>query len=275
MLTLNCKGRLIKWEQPIVMGIINATPDSFHGNSRVNSIADAINMATDMLEQGASILDIGGQSTRPGSEIIGPEKEAERIVPVIQAIIQKFPDAILSIDTYNAEVARIAVEAGASIVNDVSSGFTDLNMLDTVALLKTPYICMHHSGDAKNLHHPMSVTHTMLSVVNFFIERIDACRIAGIKDVIIDPGFGFGKTIEANFALIKDLSILKQFNCPILLGVSRKSSIYKTLGGTAETALNGTTVLNTIGLLHGADILRVHDVKEAKETIQLITKMYG
>ena len=274
MLMLNCKGRLIKWDQPIVMGIINATPDSFHSDSRAGTIENALSMASTMLAQGASILDVGGQSTRPGSEIIGPEKEAERVIPVIEAIIAQFPDALISIDTYYADVARIAVNAGASIVNDVSSGLTDANMLDTVALLKTPYICMHHSGSSTDLHHPLANTDTTKAVFDFFIERLDACKIAGIKDVIIDPGFGFGKTVEANFALVRDLSILKQLHHPILLGVSRKSSIYKTLGGTAETALNGTTVLHTIGLMNGANILRVHDVKEAKEAIQLVARMY-
>ena len=272
---LNCKGRLIKWDQPVVMGIINATPDSFHSNSRAKTIENAVTMAETMLAQGASILDIGGQSTRPGSEIIGPEKETERVLPVIEAIIQKFPEVILSIDTYYADVARVAVNAGASIVNDVGSGLTDADMLDTVALLKTPYICMHHSGSSADLHHPMASNATIQAVFDFFIERLDACKIAGIKDIIIDPGFGFGKTVEANFALVRDLAILKQLHHPILLGVSRKSSIYKTLGGSAETALNGTTVLNTIGLMNGANILRVHDVKEAKEAIQLVTKIYS
>jgi dihydropteroate synthase len=275
MLMLNCKGRLIKWNQPIVMGIINATPDSFHSNSRANTIENAVTMAGTMLAQGASMLDIGGQSTRPGSEIIGPEKETERVLPVIEAIIQNFPDAILSIDTYYADVARFAVNAGASIVNDVSSGLTDSNMLDTVALLKTPYICMHHAGSSTDLHLPMSSNATIQAVFDFFIERLYACKNAGIKDVIIDPGFGFGKTMEANFALVRELAILKQLNHPILLGVSRKSSIYKTLGGTADTALNGTTVLNTIGLINGANILRVHDVKEAIEAIQLVTLIYS
>lgn len=274
MLTLNCTGRLIKWEQPIVMGIINTTPDSFHSDSRANSISDAVHMAEKMLQDGASILDIGGQSTRPGSEMVGSEKEAERVIPVIQAILQKFPKAILSIDTYHATIARLAVEAGASIVNDVSSGLTDPNMLDTVALLKTPYICMNHGGSSTDLHHPISNLTPIQAVYDFFIERLYACKNAGINDVIIDPGFGFGKTVEANFSVVKDLAILKQLNHPILLGVSRKSSIYKTIGGSAETALNGTSVVNTVGLLNGADILRVHDVKEAMEAIQLVKMMY-
>jgi dihydropteroate synthase len=253
------------------MGIINTTPDSFHSNSRVTTIDAAIQKATEMLKLGASILDIGGQSTRPNSEKIAPELEADRVVPVIKAILQQFPNAIVSIDTYYADVARMAVEAGASIVNDVSAGYTDEQMLATVALLKTPYICMHHGGDGQNLHQPIVASDTIQAVFDFFIERIAACKDAGIKDLIIDPGFGFGKTMESNFQLIKGLSILKQLGKPILLGVSRKSSIYKALGITAEEALNGTTVVNTVGLMQGADILRVHDVKEAMEAITLVS----
>lgn len=273
MLTLNCKGRLINWEQPIVMGIINATPDSFHSNSRVATIDAAIQKASEMFQLGAAILDIGGQSTRPNGEKIGPEMEVERVVPVIKAILQKFPHAIVSIDTYYADVARMAVEAGACIVNDVSAGYSDEQMLATVAVLKTAYICMHHGGDGNNLHQKIVGRDTNLAVFDFFIERLATCKEAGIKDLIIDPGFGFGKTMEANFQLIKGLSILKQLGKPILLGVSRKSSIYKALGITAEEALNGTTVVNTAGLLYGADILRVHDVKEAMEAIALVNLM--
>ena len=269
MLTLNCNGRLINWEQPVVMGIINCTPDSFHNKSRVDNMEDALQTAAEMLALGASILDIGGQSTRPGSEKIGPELEAERVVPIIQAIAREFPSVIISIDTYYANVARISVEAGASIINDVSSGLFDPKMLETVAVLKSPYICMHHGGDSKNLHSPIDERQTMSSIIDFFIERIEACKIAGIKDIIIDPGFGFGKTQEANFQIIKEFSSLKILDKPILLGVSRKSSIYKSLGGTSETALNGTTVLNTVGLMYGAAIIRVHDVKEAMEAILL------
>ncbi|MEI6086052.1 MAG: dihydropteroate synthase [Bacteroidota bacterium] len=270
MFTLNCNGRLIKWEQPVVMGIINCTPDSFHSDSRVDNIDEALQKAGEMIALGAGILDIGGQSTRPGSVKIGSALEIERVIPIIDAIVNQFPETIISIDTYFSTVARIAVERGASIVNDVSAGLFDANMLDTVALLKVPYICMHHSGDAQQLHLPMTDNRTMEVVIDFFIERLTACKSAGIKDVIIDPGFGFGKTLETNFKLIRDLSSLKILGNPILLGVSRKSSIYKTLGGTAETALNGTTVLNTVGLMNGADILRVHDVKEAMEAIHLI-----
>jgi dihydropteroate synthase len=199
MFTLNCNGRLIKWEQPVVMGIINATPDSFHSGSRVENIAEAIQIAGEMLENGASILDIGGQSTRPGSDKIGPESEIDRVVPVIEAVVKHFPEAIISIDTYSAAVARIAVKAGADIVNDVSAGLRDENMLDTVALLKTPYICMHHGGDANDLHHPMAEHQMMQSIIDFFIERIDACKSAGIKDVIIDPGFGFFPIEKSRF----------------------------------------------------------------------------
>jgi len=273
MLTINCKGRLINWEQPIVMGIINATPDSFHTDSRVTTIEAAIQKAAEMIRLGASVLDIGGQSTRPNSEKLSPAEEANRVLPIIQALIQKFPDTLISIDTYYASVARLAVDAGASIVNDVSAGLADEEMLATVALLKTPYICMHHGGDGQNLHQTLHATDTNQAVFDFFIERIAACNEVGIKDIIIDPGFGFGKTIEANFQLIKGIAILKQLGKPILLGVSRKSSIYKSLGITADEALNGTTVVNTAGLLQGADILRVHDVTEAMEAIKLVNLM--
>jgi dihydropteroate synthase len=270
MFTLNCNGRLIKWEQPVVMGIINCTPDSFHSDSRVDNIDEALQKAGEMIALGAGILDIGGQSTRPGSVKIGSALEIERVIPIIDAIVNQFPETIISIDTYFSTVARIAFESGANIINDVSAGLFDANMLDTVALLKAPYICMHNNGDAQQLHLPMSDKRTIEAVIDFFIERLNACKTAGIKDVIIDPGFGFGKTVEANFQLIRDLSSLKILGKPILLGVSRKSTIYKSLGGTAETALNGTTVLNTVGLMNGADILRVHDVKEAMEAIHLI-----
>lgn len=270
MFTLNCNGRLINWEEPVIMGILNITPDSFHSNSRVTTVEEALQKAGEMLESGASVLDIGGQSTRPGTEQIGAALEMNRVIPIIDAIAKQFKDAIISIDTFYAEVARAAVGSGASIVNDVSAGLRDSEMLATVAQLKTPYICMHHGGDGHHLHHPTEGTHIMHEMIDFFLERIEACKMARIKDLIVDPGFGFGKTIDQNFQIIKELSALKILGKPILLGVSRKSSIYKSIGGTAETALNGTTVLHTVGLMNGAHILRVHDIKEAREAIQLV-----
>ncbi|MCX6299415.1 MAG: dihydropteroate synthase [Bacteroidetes bacterium] len=273
MFTLNCKGRLIKIEEPLVMGILNTTPDSFHAASRTKSVDDAIEKAKQMLDAGATILDIGAQSTRPGSENVGADTELERIIPVIEAISKAFPEAIISVDTFIAKVAKAAVMAGASIVNDISGGLFDENMLTTVAELKTPFICMHVRGNANTMHQITPSSNCTLEVLDYFIERIAACNKAGIVDIIVDPGFGFGKSMDENFQLLKNLQVFTQLKKPILLGVSRKSMIYKTLNGTAENALNGSTVLHTIGLLNGASILRVHDVKEAREAIILTQQL--
>ena len=273
MFTLNCKGRLIKIEEPVVMGILNTTPDSFHAASRTKSIDDAVEKAKQMLDAGATILDIGAQSTRPGSENVGAETELERIIPVIEAISKSIPQAIISVDTFIASVAKAAVMAGASIVNDISGGLFDENMLTTVAEIKTPFVCMYVRGNANNMHQIMPTSNCTLEVLDFFIERIAACNKAGIHDIILDPGFGFGKTMDENFQLLKNLQIFTQLKKPILLGISRKSMIYKTLNVTAENALNGSTVLHTLGLLNGASILRVHDVKEAREAIILTQQL--
>jgi len=273
MFTLNCKGRLIKIEEPVVMGILNTTPDSFHAASKTKSIDDAVEKAKQMLDAGATILDIGAQSTRPGSENVGAETELERIIPVIEAISKSIPQAIISVDTFIASVAKAAVMAGASIVNDISGGLFDENMLTTVAELKTPFVCMYVRGNANNMHQIMPTSNCTLEVLDFFIERIAACNKAGIHDIILDPGFGFGKTMDENFQLLKNLQVFTQLKKPILLGISRKSMIYKTLNVTAENALNGSTVLHTLGLLNGASILRVHDVKEAREAIILTQQL--
>lgn len=273
MFTLNCKGKLFTITQPIVMGIINTTPDSFYSNSQQHTTDAAVNKAKQMLAEGAAILDIGGQTTKPGSEEVGIAEEIKRVVPVIEKIIQQFPDTIISIDTYHAAVAEAAVQAGASIVNDVSGGLMDNAMLSTVAKLKVPYICMHMQGTPQTMQQNPVYKNVTKEVIEFFIERIETCRLADIHDVIVDPGIGFGKTIAHNFQLIKELHAFSLLQKPILLGVSRKSTIYKTLGITADEALNGTTVLNTIGLQNGANILRVHDVKEAVECIKLVTAL--
>lgn len=269
MYTLNCKGRLLVLDRPIVMGIINITPDSFYGNSRKTGEEAIVKQAEKMLTEGATILDIGGQSTRPGSERIGATEEIERVVPAIQLISTHFPETIISIDTYHAAVAKAAVEAGASVVNDISSGEMDSGMLDTVASLKTPYICMHMLGSPENMQQSPRYHDVTLEVIDYLAQKIKLCYSKGIHDVIADPGFGFGKTIQHNFTLLKSLDAFKMLGVPVLVGLSRKSTIYKTLGTTAEEALNGTTVLNTLSLMNGAHILRVHDVKEAIETIQL------
>lgn len=256
--------------QPVVMGILNVTPDSFFEGSRQHSLDHVLATAERMLQQGAMILDIGGQSTRPGAADIGAAEETDRVVPAIEAIVAHFPDALISVDTFRSPVARAAVQAGAHIVNDVSGGSLDADMLTTVGELQVPYICMHMRGTPATMQQLTQYDNVVMDVIDFFVERTDACRRAGIKDVIIDPGFGFAKTPAQNFQLLRELQSFQIFGRPVLLGVSRKSTICKTLNITADEALNGTTVLNTIGLLNGASILRVHDVKEAVEAVKLV-----
>jgi dihydropteroate synthase len=269
MYTINCKGKLLPLHQPVVMGIINATPDSFF-EGHLNKGMDTITaMATAMLADGAAILDVGGQSTRPGSQPVTAAEEIQRVVPVIKSILQLHPQAIISIDTYYSEVAAAAVNAGASIINDISAGNMDAAMLSTTASLKVPFIAMHMQGTPATMQQQPEYENVVKEVLDFFIKKIDECRKAGIHDVIIDPGFGFGKTITHNFQLLKQLDIFKMPGLPVLAGLSRKGTIYKTLGITAEEALNGTTSLNTIALMNGACILRVHDVQEAMQAIQL------
>lgn len=274
MFTLNCKGSLWIIDEPQVMGIINITPDSFYEKSRIANTHAAVELAAKMINDGASIVDIGGQSTRPGADLINPTEEIDRVLPVIEAIHQQFPSLLISIDSFHPEVAKAAVNAGASIVNDISGGQFFEEMLPTVASLKVPYICMHCNSDIKKMHEKIPYNNISESIIQYFIERMNACKKAGIIDVLIDPGFGFGKTVEDNFKLLKELECLSIFNAPLLLGVSRKSMIYKTLQIEADQSLNGTTVLNTVGLLKGANMLRVHDVKEAVQAIQL-TQLLG
>lgn len=270
MFTINCKGRLLVVDKPLVMGILNITPDSFYEKSRVSSPEKILALAKKMIGEGADMLDVGAQSTRPGAEIVGQEEELSRIIPVIELLIKNFPNLVLSIDTFNAEVAEKALMAGASIVNDISGGSFDNKMLATVARQGAAYICMHVRGDAETMHQHNNYNTLMLEIIDYFIQKKEACRSAGINDLIIDPGFGFSKTIDNNFELLQKFESLQLIGLPILLGVSRKSTIYKTLNDSAENALNGTTVLNSIGLLKGASILRVHDVKEAREAVTLI-----
>ena len=270
MFTLNCRGRLLLIEQPVVMGIINATPDSFFSGSRQQTTDIALHQAAKMITEGATILDVGGQSTRPGSDAIEKDAEAKRVIPIVEAIHNAFPETIISVDTYFAAVAEEAVNAGATIINDISGGLMDADMLATAAKLQTPFICMHMKGTPQTMQQFAAYQNIAQEVLEYFIERTAACKLAGIRDVVIDPGFGFSKTIPQNFKLLRDLPALKMLEKPILSGLSRKGTIYKTLNINAEEALNGTTVLNTISLLNGASILRVHDVKEAMETINLV-----
>ncbi len=273
MFTLNCNGRLLVVDKPLVMGIINATPDSFYEDSRQQTVDAILRQAEKMIKDGVDILDIGGQSTRPGSSVIGAEEELKRVIAAIEAIHQNFPETFISVDTYFSLVAKEAVAAGASIINDISAGSMDENMFTTVAALRVPYVLMHMQGTPQTMQESPRYENVTREVLDFFIAKIAELKKAGISDIIIDPGFGFGKTIAHNFELLRKLAVLKIIDHPLLLGISRKSTIYKTLAVKPTEALNGTTVLNTIGLMNGASILRVHDVKEAKETIKLVTAM--
>lgn len=268
MYTLNCKGRLLVLDKPVVMGILNITPDSFYSGSRTEQ-QDVLQKAGQMIEEGATILDIGGQSTRPGSDRLTAAEELNRVLPAIKSIKESYPSVFLSIDTYHASVASETVAAGIDMVNDISAGDMDANMLSTVASLNVPFIAMHMQGTPDTMQDKPTYNNIAKEVVDYFIQKTAACKAAGITDIVIDPGFGFGKTINHNFQLLKQMEVFQLFQVPVLAGLSRKSTIWKTLHITPEEALNGTTVLNTIALTKGAAILRVHDVKEAVEATKL------
>jgi len=254
---------------PVIMGILNATPDSFHAASRVGN-DDLLAKAEAMLEQGAGILDIGGISTRPGAEAIGEAEEIDRVVPAIRAVHARFPQALISVDTYRSAVAREAVAAGARMVNDIGAGLLDSTMLDTVAALHVPYILMHMQGTPRTMQQAPKYPDVVNDVVHFLSTRMAAAHNTGIADVIVDPGFGFGKTTAHNLALFNGLTALCALGAPVLVGISRKRMINEVLGTTAAEALNGTTVFNTLALQRGAAILRVHDVREARQAVQLV-----
>ena len=269
MFTLNIRGKLFCIESPVVMGILNATPDSFYRAGPASGIEGMLKLADQMIEEGAQILDIGGQSTRPGSLRITVDEELTRIIPLITALHKRFPDIPLSVDTFQSRVAKEAYEAGAGIINDISAGMLDPLMLETVATLGIPYIAMHMKGSPENMQQYATYDNLVPEIFDQLKERIFSCNKAGIKDVIIDPGFGFAKTIAQNFSLLKSLKDFSILEKPILAGISRKATIYKTLGISPAEALNGTTALHMIALQNGANILRVHDVKPAMEVIQL------
>lgn len=269
---IQSKGRLLDLSSPVVMGIINVTPDSFYSKSR-SSGDNVLEVAEKMLSDGATILDIGGASTRPGAKLIAPEEEIRRVVPAIEALREHFPNAWLSIDTYNSFTAKAAIEAGAHIVNDVSSGKVDNNMLSTVSSLNVPYIAMHMQGLPENMQQKPQYDDVVYEIRDELRQVIHSCEDAGIKDIIIDPGFGFGKSKTHNFDLMNGLHTFTTLGKPILAGISRKGMIWKTLGTSPEEALNGTTALHMVALQQGANILRVHDVKEAVEVITLYKEL--
>jgi len=255
------------------MGIINLTPDSFFEGSRKIAVEDALQQAAKMLNEGAAFLDLGAYSSRPGADDISVQEEMDRLLPVVEAISKNFPEAILSIDTFRAKVAEAAINAGAHIINDISGGQLDVQMFATVAKLKVPYILMHMKGNPKTMTHLAVYDDVFNEVLDYFSTRIYQLKQLGVNDIMIDPGFGFAKKPEHGFALLKRLNEFQQLGLPILAGVSRKKMIYGTLGITADEALNGTTVLNTIAMTKGASVLRVHDVKEAVQAVKLFETM--
>jgi dihydropteroate synthase len=273
--TFQIKGCLYSLNKPKVMGIINLTPDSFFEGSRVPVDKKSVLVeAEKKIKEGADFLDLGGYSTRPGAADISIEEEIARVVPAISEIKLNFPDILISVDTFRSQVAKAAIEAGAELVNDISAGNLDSEMLPLIAKLGIPYVAMHLKGSPQTMQQETTYSDLVPEILAYFGDKVEQFRKFGIKDVIIDPGFGFAKTREQNFELLRNLSSFKQLGLPILVGVSRKSMIYKTLEISANEALNGTTALNMFALLQGADILRVHDVKEAKETIELAAQIY-
>lgn len=276
MSTINCKGKLLDLSTtPVVMGIINITDDSFFADSRTKQLDAILDKAALHLAEGAQILDIGAQSTRPGAVTVGEETEIDRLIPAISALVERFPDVIISVDTYYAKVAEQCINAGAAIINDISAGDLDPDMIAVAAATKAPYIAMHMQGTPSTMQQQPHYEDVTREVLDYFIQKRAACLQAGIKDLIIDPGFGFGKTLAHNYTLLKNMDAFHILDCPILIGISRKSMIYKLLGNTPAEALNGTTVLNTLSLQAGAQILRVHDVKAAMEAVKIHQFMKG
>lgn len=271
---ININGELLDLSTPIVMGILNVTPDSFYSGSRKQSEKEIIERAGQILNEGAGIIDIGGQSTAPSSPFHSAKEELDRVVPALQLIRKEFPDAILSIDTFYSEVVKRVVEKyGVNIINDISGGQIDDNMFETVAQLNVPYILMHMRGTPQTMQQFTNYDNFIQNILYYFSEKISKLNLLGVNDIIIDPGFGFSKTIDQNYRLMAYLKYFDTFDVPILAGISRKTMIYKLLGCTAEESLNGTSVLNTFALLSGAHILRVHDVKEAVECVKIVEKI--
>ncbi len=267
--TINAGGRLIDLSNPKVIGIINLTPDSFFAGSRKQGIDEAVKQAGKMLAEGATFLDLGAYSSRPGAGDVAVEEELDRLIPVVEAIVSAYPNAILSVDTFRAKVAETAIKAGAHIINDISGGQLDDEMFATVAGLQVPYILMHMKGNPRTMNKIAEYEDVFAEVYDYFAERCYQLRMLGVYDVIIDPGFGFAKKREQSYALMTRLQDFDRLQLPVLAGVSRKTMIYGLLGVTAEEALNGTTALNTIALTKGANILRVHDVREAVEAVKI------
>lgn len=271
--TLNVRGRLVDLAEPRIMGILNVTPDSFFDGGKFRDETAILAQVKKMRDEGATFIDVGGASSRPGAVEISEAEESSRVIPVIKTIIKNFPDLIVSIDTVHASVAKKAIREGAGVVNDISAGERDPDILNVVAEAQVPYIMMHMRGTPQTMTQLIDYENLIKDITDYFHKRVSVLYSLGIKDLIIDPGFGFAKSVEQNFELLQKLDYFKTLGLPILAGLSRKSMIWRTLEVTAEDALNGTTVLNTVALIKGASILRVHDVREARECIKLISKL--
>lgn len=252
------------------MGVLNVTPDSFYDGGKYNDEKDILRQVDKMLSEGATFIDLGAYSSRPGADFVSEDEELKRIVPIVQSILKHFPETLISIDTYRSKVAKTTIESGAAFINDISAGKLDPKMLQTVANLQVPYIMMHMRGNPKNMQYQTAYDDLAKDIIFYFSERIRAAQALGVIDIIVDPGFGFSKNLEQNYELLNKLELFKIIEKPLLVGVSRKSMIYKLLETTPENALNGTTTLNTVALQKGANILRVHDVKEAMECVKLV-----
>ena len=272
-MTINCKGQLIDLATPKVMGILNLTPNSFYDGGKFNDEKSVLQQVEKMLSEGATFIDIGAYSSKPNAEFISETEELNRLLPVLNSILKTFPKALISIDTFRSNVAKAALENGASMINDISAGSLDENMLQTIADFQVPYIMMHMKGNPQTMQSLAQYENITKEMLFYFSEKVAKARSFGINDLIVDPGFGFAKTVEQNFEVLNNLELFQMLELPILVGFSRKSMIYKTLETSAEFALNGTTVLNTIALQKGATILRVHDVKEAVECIKLVNQL--
>ena len=268
-MTLNCKGQLIDLKTPKVMGILNVTPDSFYDGGRFKNEKSVLTQVEKLLDEGATFIDIGAYSSRPGADFVSKEEELKRLIPIITSVVNNFPKILISVDSFRSDVIKTAVEAGAAMVNDISGGQQDPLMFETVGALGVPYIMMHMRGTPKTMHQMTEYSDLIKEVYTYFSERIQLARTHQIKDIVLDLGFGFSKTLEQNFELLKMLDYFKNLNLPILAGISRKSMVYKTLNTNANQALNGSTALHMVALQKGAKLLRVHDVKEALECIHL------
>ncbi len=271
--TINCKGKLLDFSTPKVMGILNITPDSFFDGGKYVSHNEVLTQAEKMLADGAAIIDLGGQSSRPGANRVGEEEELKRLIPAIEAILKQFPETVISVDTYNAKVAEEAINSGAAIINDISGGEMDKRMFETVARLKVPYILTHIKGTPETMQNNPQYGNVVLDVLEYFTRKVNELKQLGVADIILDPGFGFGKKLEHNYALLQDFANFGMLGYPLLAGISRKSMVYRLLNIDASQALNGTTALNMLLLQRGANILRVHDVKEAMECVKIAGMM--